>query len=311
MVQRPGTSAPGLAPARDTGGRVASLGKSLADDARPRGQMAMRRLRAVFKAVAILFCTLPLLLVQAVMLVLPGRGKVVVARGYWAMVARLLGVRTRLVGQAAGRSLSGRRPVIYAANHVSWLDIAILGGQLEAVFVSKAEVGRWPGISLIAKLGRTVFVSRRAADTARERDGMRQRLAAGDNLLLFPEGTSSDGSRVMAFRTPFFAVAMPDAHGQAPLVQPVSLAYDQLAGLPTGRASRPLFAWYGDMDLGSHLWRLMQWRGMRATVLLHPPLDPADFADRKALAQATWKAVADGAAQLRQNRPPEPPAELH
>jgi hypothetical protein len=115
----------------------------------------------------------------------------------------------------------------------------------------------------------------------------------------------------MAFRTPFFAVAMPDAHGQAPLVQPVSLAYDQLAGLPTGRASRPLFAWYGDMDLGSHLWRLMQWRGMRATVLLHPPLDPADFADRKALAQATWKAVADGAARLRQNRPPEPSAELH
>jgi 1-acyl-sn-glycerol-3-phosphate acyltransferase len=93
---------------------------------------------------------------------------------------------------------------------------------------------------------------------------------------------------------------------QAPLVQPISLVYDRLAGMPVGRAGRPFFAWFGDMDLASHFWRLAQWRGMRATVLLHEPLDPADYATRKELAAAAWEAVASGAATLRQNRPAVP-----
>ena len=70
-----------------------------------------------------------------------------------------------------------------------------------------------------------------------------------------------------------------------------------------GRASRPVFAWYGDMDLASHFWRLAQHRGLRATVLLHAPVDPAAYPSRKALAAAVWQTVADGAATLRQNRP--------
>ncbi len=90
--------------------------------------------------------------------------------------------------------------------------------------------------------------------------------------------------------------------GPPPLVQPVSVVYDRLDGLPSGRASRPVFAWYGDMDIGSHFWQLAQSRGLRVSLLLHPPLDPADFADRKALTQAAWDVVAAGAATLRQNR---------
>ena len=91
-----------------------------------------------------------------------------------------------------------------------------------------------------------------------------------------------------------------------PLIQPVSVVYDRLSGLPTGRATRPLFAWYGDMDIASHFWRLAHHRGLRVSVLLHAPLDPTGFADRKALAAAVWGAVADGAATLRQNRPAKP-----
>jgi 1-acyl-sn-glycerol-3-phosphate acyltransferase len=86
----------------------------------------------------------------------------------------------------------------------------------------------------------------------------------------------------------------------------VSVVYDRLGGLPAGRASRPIFAWYGDMDIASHFWRLTQHIGLRATVLLHAPVDPARFADRKALSQAVWKIVADGASTLRQNRPARP-----
>jgi len=82
--------------------------------------------------------------------------------------------------------------------------------------------------------------------------------------------------------------------------------YDRLAGLPTGRSSRPLFAWYGDMDIASHAWRLSRCAGLRVTVLLHTPIDPARFPNRKAMSHAVWRTVADGAATLRQNRPARP-----
>ena len=241
------------------------------------------------------------------MLLLPGRGKIVFARLYWASVCRLLGLQVRVIGTPARRS---GRPVVFASNHSSWLDILALGGVLEGCFIAKEEVGRWPVIRTVARLGRTVFVSRRAANTGRESSTMRNRLDAGDNLILFPEGTSSDGSRVLPFRSVFFSVAearmgeMPP--GLRPLIQPVSVVYDQLGGLPIGRATRPVFAWYGDMDLASHFWRLAQHSGLRATVLLHAPVDPAAFASRKALSQAVWQTVAEGAAALRQNRPVRP-----
>ena len=147
---------------------------------------------------------------------------------------------------------------------------------------------------------------------------MRARLAAGDNLVLFPEGTSSDGSRVLPFRSSFFSIVEPQgvegpgAGSQGtggtrpPLVQPVSVVYDRVAWLPVGRAGRPLFAWYGDMDLAPHFWRVAQGRGLRVTVLLHAPVDPAAYASRKALAQDVGRIVANGAATLRQNRPAAP-----
>ncbi|GAC1348294.1 MAG: lysophospholipid acyltransferase family protein [Acetobacteraceae bacterium] len=262
------------------------------------------RARAIYRATATLAWTVPASIIQAALILLPGRGKVVFARFYWATVCRLMGLQVRVIGTEA-RRLDGR-PVVFASNHSSWLDILALGGTLHACFIAKEEVSRWPLIRTVARLGRTVFVSRRATNTGRERDSIRARLVAGDNLILFPEGTSSDGSRVLPFRSAFFSVVEERGPGQQPVIQPVSIVYDRLAGLPMGRASRPICAWYGDMDLGSHFWRLARYRGLRATVLLHGPIDPAAFASRKALSQAVWQTVADGAATLRQNRPVVP-----
>jgi len=252
--------------------------------------------------------TLPAMAVQGALLLVPGRGKVRFARAYWAGVSWVMGMRVQVLGAVPGDG----RPVVFASNHSSWLDIAVLGGVLEGCFVAKAEVGRWPVIRTVARLGRTVFVTRKARDTVAERDGMRARLRAGDNLVLFPEGTSNDGSHVLPFRSSFFSVceatkgeAMKGeaAGGGTPWVQPVSIVYDRLGGMPVGRSSRAVFAWYGDMALGPHFWRVAQEQGMRATVLLHPPLDPAAFASRKVLAAAVGEIVTEGAARLRQNDP--------
>jgi 1-acyl-sn-glycerol-3-phosphate acyltransferase len=266
---------------------------------------AMRRVRAIRRGLCALVWTLLCMLVQAPLIVLPGTPKVAFARFYWDGMCRLMGLHVRLVGAP---TTGGDRPVVFVSNHSSWLDVLVLGGQLKACFIAKAEVQGWPLIGSIARLGRTVYVRRARTSTARERDEMRRRLAGGDSLILFPEGTTSDGSRVMPFRSAFLSVAQlaVTADGRPPIVQPVSVVYDRLAGLPTGRASRPLFAWYGDMTITSHFWRLAQQPGLRATVLLHAPLDPAAFANRKDLALAIWGAVADGASTLRQNRPARP-----
>ncbi len=265
----------------------------------------LRRVRVIRRGSAVLLWTLPCMVIQSVCLLLPGRPKVVFARFYWWVVIWLLGFRVRMIG--APLASGGARSVVFVANHSSWLDVPMLGGHLDACFVSKSEVAGWPFVATLARLGRTVFVSRRRGSTGRERDEMRARLAVGDNLLLFPEGTTSDGSRVLPFRSAFFAIADGD---DPPLIQPISVVYDRLGGLPTGRGSRPLFAWYGDMDLATHFWRLAQHRGLRASILVHAPLDPLRFADRKALSHAVWRIVADGAATLRQNRPAEVPASV-
>jgi 1-acyl-sn-glycerol-3-phosphate acyltransferase len=269
------------------------------------GWLVARRVRAARRGITILALTLPSMAVQAICLALPGRAKVAFPRFFWGRFAATLGLDVRVVGELASNA-SGR-PVIFISNHSSWVDVPVVGGVLPGSFVSKGDVADWPVIRTIARLGRTVFVSRQRGSIARERDEMQAVLARGDNLILFPEGTSSDGSRVLPFRSSFFALAEgTGAPPRRPLIQPVSVVYDRLNGLPAGRSSRPVFAWYGDMDIASHFWRMTQHLDMRVTVLLHAPLDPAAFPDRKSLSQAVWRTVADGASMLRQNRPARP-----
>ena len=271
------------------------------------GWLFARRMRAARRGAAILLWTLPGMAVQALCLALPGRAKVAFPRLFWAGFSRILGLNVRVIGELASGKTD--RPVIFVSNHSSWVDIPVAGSVLPGRFVAKDDVDRWPVIKTIARLGRTVFVSRQRGSTGRERDAMRDVLDRGDNLILFPEGTSSDGSRVLPFRSSFFALAHGDKAGEGarvPLIQPVSVVYDRLNGLPAGRSSRPVFAWYGDMDIASHFWRMTQHLDMRVTVLLHTPLDPAAYPDRKALSRAVWQTVADGASALRQNRAARP-----
>jgi len=269
-----------------------SFGDVLGAGARP----LAGRMRAVRRLIAVLLWTLLCIPVQTVLLALPGNGKRHFARFYHSVLCRLIGLRVQVVGEVCREA-----PALFLSNHSSWLDILVLGGVLEAPFVAKAEVGTWPLVRTVARLGRTVFVSRSRGRTGEEADVMRQRLRAGDSLILFPEGTSNDGTRVLPFRSSFLVVA--DA---AVRVQPVSVVYDRLGGLPACRRDRPHFAWYGDMDIGTHFWRMARCPGGRVTVLLHEPVDPRDFANRKLLTQAVEAVVAEGAANLRQNREAKP-----
>lgn len=238
--------------------------------------------------------TLPAMLIQAVLLGLPGRAKERFARTYWRGVARVLGLRVRVIGEPAQH-----RPVLFVANHCSWLDIVALGSVLPGSFVAKGDVAKWPVVSWVARLGRTIFVSRNRATVGREQNDLTARLAAGDNIILFPEGTTSDGVRVLPFSSSFLALA--DAPS-LPFVQPVTLVYDVLDGLPVRRRDRPEISWYGDMALAPHYNMLGRRHSIGATIILDAPIPPGTFPNRKALSAALEARLASNAGYLRQGR---------
>ena len=218
---------------------------------------------------------------------------------YHRRCCRILGFRVERRGRQ-----SRERPTLYVANHSSYLDITVLGSVIEGCFVAKAEVASWPFFGLLAKLQRTVFVERRSVKAADQRDAMTRRLEDGDSLVLFPEGTSDDGNRVLAFKSALLSAAERRPKGQPLVVQPVSVAYTRLDGLPMGRCLRPLFAWYGDMDMAPHLWQVAGLGRLTVVVHFHPTTTIDERGTRKALADYCRGKVADGVARAISGRPP-------
>jgi lyso-ornithine lipid O-acyltransferase len=243
---------------------------------------------------AYLMWTLPLMPVQAIGLLLRRRWTATFPRFYHRQCCRILGLRVRQIGRP-----TADRPVLFAANHVSYLDITVFGSLLPASFIAKSEVARWPLFGWLAQLQRSVFVDRRVRSTARQRDSIARRLAAGDALILFPEGTSGNGNRILPFKSALFSVA---AAVPGVTVQPVSIAYTRLDGMPIGRALRPLFAWYGTMTMAPHLWRVLGLGTVEITVEFHPPTTLAACGSRKALARYCEQRVATGLANALSGR---------
>ncbi|MGH7006123.1 MAG: lysophospholipid acyltransferase family protein, partial [Alphaproteobacteria bacterium] len=184
--------------------------------------------------------------------------------------------------------------VLFVSNHASYADISIIGAHIRGCFVAKAEVAKWPLFGICAKLSRTVFVDRRAKYARAQAEEMKRRFQHGDRLIFFAEGTTSDGNRVLPFRSSLFATAEIEVNGAPVTVQPVSIAYTHLDGIPMGRHFRPFFAWYGDMDMFSHLWGIVGLGRSTVVVEFHKPVTIRDFANRKALAAHCQAVVAAG-----------------
>jgi 1-acyl-sn-glycerol-3-phosphate acyltransferase len=204
------------------------------------------------------------------------------------MVLALLGVKVTMRGVPAAE-----RPLLFVANHASWLDIPVLSSITPLVFVAKSEIAGWPLFGLFAKLQRSVFVDRerRHATVAVNRE-IASRLASGDPVVLFGEGTSSDGNQVLPFRSALFGAMQEalDASGRG-YVQPVSIAYTHLHGMPMGRQHRAVAAWYGDAELLTHLARVFREGAIDVTVSFGAAHALGPGVDRKHLARTTEAAV--------------------
>ncbi len=217
---------------------------------------------------------------------------------YHRLVCRLIGARITVLGEPVQD-----RGVLMAANHTGWLDIPIVSAVACVSFVAKSEITAWPFFGLLAQLQRTIFIHRgERAKAVQDRDQIRNRLIAGDALVIFPEGTSNDGNRVLSFKSALLSAAeLPigeeEGHASHAPVQPVSIAYVGLHGMPMGRENRPFFAWYGDMELVPHLWEAFELGPIDVVVEFHTPLTVDEAGGRKELAARAEAAVREGLAR--------------
>lgn len=205
--------------------------------------------------------------------------------------------------------LMGLRPIVrghrmkrdgaVVANHSSWLDIFALNAHDRVYFVSKSEVAAWPGIGWLARATGTVFINRDRREAGVQREIFEQRLGVGHKLLFFPEGTSTDGQRVLPFKPTLFAAFFSDRLRDKMWVQPVSVVYQA----PDGTDPR-FYGWWGDMEFGPHLVAVLaQSPQGRVEVIWHEPIKVSDYPDRKALAKATEESVAVAHASARREKP--------
>ncbi len=194
---------------------------------------------------------------------------------------RILGIGFR----TSGVLMRERGAVV--ANHTSWLDIFALNARKRVYFVSKAEVANWPGIGWLARATGTVFIERNPKKAREQTRIFEDRLKAGHKLLFFPEGTSTDGLRVLPFKTTLFAAFFTDELREFMYVQPVSVVFHA----PKGQPDR-FYGWWGDMDFGPHLLKTLSARKQGWVELIyHSPAKVSDFKNRKALAAHCEQAV--------------------
>ena len=200
-----------------------------------------------------------------------------------------LGVRLRVHGQA-----SDMRPQLVVPNHVSWLDIVVLGAVRPTEFLAKKEVGQSAFGRFLVGLQGAVYIDRgRRTKIPTVNAEIAKRMRAGAAVVLFAEATTNDGNRLLRFKSSHFEAPriVLDGTLHSSIIQPIFIAYSRRGGLPLGRAERPLVAWYGDMKFFNHLWRFLLAGRVACDVYCGQPLYVHRGEHRKALARRTEQAV--------------------
>jgi 1-acyl-sn-glycerol-3-phosphate acyltransferase len=219
---------------------------------------------------------------------------------YHRICLKLFGVRVEVRGAP-----TPNRPLLFVANHSSWLDHLILSATTPVVFIAKKEIASWPIFGTLARLQRSIFVDRsRRHETRAVTREISARLTGGDPVVLYGEGTTGDGNRVLPFRSALLgAMSMTVGNGETGYLQPVSIAYTKLQGLPMGRQHRPVAAWFGDTSITKHIGRMLKIGGIDAVVTFGPEMAVTPEMDRKSVAKALEQSVRRMTAAARSGRP--------
>lgn len=248
--------------------------------------------KATFKFILFALLTVHIVVLQVIlMLFYKGKGAYILPCLWQKCVCKIFSIKVKIIGTPHTSSQT-----IYISNHISYLDIPVIGSILPTSFVAKKDVASWPVFGFLSKLQQTAFISRDRVDAIKGKQTLNAMLSQGKSLIIFAEGTSTDGREVLPFKSSLFAVALqenlPDIHVQSITLKMRTVNQKEIIT----QDDRDLYSWHRDMDtpLGTHLWRFAQSRGAEISLNFHPQVKAHDFSDRKTLAKACHNTVSNG-----------------
>ncbi len=203
---------------------------------------------------------------------LPGRPTL--AKAFHKSTLKCFNLRVLTEGQ-----LVTGRPTLYISNHISYIDIFVLGSMVPGTYIAKSEVASWPLLGTLAKLQNTLFIERRSAKVGNQIQQIQSHLVNVSNLILFPEGTSDYGTYVAPFHSSFFESARSEADDI--VVQPITVAYTHYQGKRMDRQARDFYSWYKPRKILPHFLNGLGLGKAQATLTFHEPIKLSQFASRK------------------------------
>ena len=226
-----------------------------------------------FKFLIFIFLTMFLIFFKMSLNLVTKRISQKIVQTFHKLVLWLLNINVEVIGERSFDNL----PTIFVSNHLSYLDIPVLGSILNGRFVAKNEISSWPIVGFLSKVGNTIFIDRNLRFLKINKSIIFDYISRGDNVILFPEGTTSDGIRVLRFKSSLLT----SLEQKNILIQPIVIKYQSINGMPLNRWLKPIIAWYGDMDLKPHLINILKLFSIKAKIIFLPPFSGRDFTNRK------------------------------
>lgn len=253
--------------------------------------MRLLKLAAFLSLWVFFFAVVGLVHLWISVLDLPHRWKIIsrINRTYTWLLRTILNIKVTVDGDEDQLERGG---YVIIANHMSYVDGIVLGSIFPILFVSKKEVRSWPVIGLWNILCGAIFIDRQHKEQVGILvEEMARKLKQEANILLFPEGTSTNGELVLPFQTVPLAAPLRSRS----IIVPTTLTYKSIEDRAVGPFNRDLIYWYGDMDFVSHFWKLLALRSVDVLVTIQPKIECFRYSDniagRKKLAEDCYNRV--------------------
>ena len=237
------------------------------------------------RLIIFLLFTLVLLPFQLVIVFLIKKNTYIIPYFFHNLCRRIFGIKIKICGKA-----SGNFPVLFISNHASYLDILILGSLFKTSFVAKKEVAKWPLFGILAKLQNTIFVDRRISSLKSQENQIIEHLNKKNNLVIFPEGTSSDGNKVLPFKSSLFNIFEENLDSKI-FVQTITIVYKKINGISLNRIDRKDITWHSNMYLVPNMLNVLKNFSIEVEVIFNQEFLPNKKWNRKKIALQCWKKI--------------------
>ena len=233
-----------------------------------------------------IFLVLIFLIFKAILKPLNLNDPVFLIRKSWSiLILRLFGLKLKVIGKQSYNS------TIFVSNHISWTDILVIQSVLDIIFVAKSDVKKMPGLGFLAGIANTVFIDRNPQKISKDSLILKKKIEKGELICFFPEGTSTDGLRVLKFKSGFFQLLFDGIYNQNKYikkVQPLSIYYK----VHNKNLSKDFYGWWGSMSIISHITKILCLSAGSVELKFHDSLNSEEFNDRKEIALAAENTIA-------------------